>query len=88
MPLGTTVTDITKNLKNLRNNLEANHLLIATGEITKIGTIVMTFEKPAGGGNTYVWFGYNPLEIYNHTPGQVSVSMDADTINMMDTSQQ
>ena len=47
----------------------------------------MTFHKPAGEENPYVRFGYGPLTICNHTQGQVSVSMHADPINMIQTSQ-
>ena len=41
----------------------------------------MTLHKPAGGEDLYVWFGYVPKTIYNNTRGQVSVSMNTDTIN-------
>ena len=57
-------------------------------EITKNGTLATTFHKPSGEANLYVWFGYGQMKIWNHTWGQVSVSMNADTINMIHTSQQ
>ena len=60
---------------------------MATGAITKTGTLAMTFHKPAGEANPYVWFGYSPLTIFNHTRGQVSLSMNSNTINMIHTSQ-
>ena len=61
---------------------------MATGKITKTGTLAMEFNKPAGEEDMYVQFGYVPLKIFNHTQGQVSGSMDADPINMIHTSQQ
>ena len=57
-------------------------------EITKTGTLATNFQKYAGEANPYVWFGCVPLTILNNTRGQVSVSMNADTINMIHTSQQ
>ena len=36
----------------------------------------------------YVQFGYRPLTIWDHTQGQVSGSMNADQINMIQKSQQ
>ena len=59
-----------------------------TVEITKNGTLDMTFYKPEGEANMYVRFGYVPLAIFNNTQGEVSRSMNADTINMIHTSQQ
>ena len=58
------------------------------GATTKTGTLATTLHKPAEEENVYVWFGYGPLTICNHTQGQVSGSMNADPINMMHTSQQ
>ena len=43
------------------------NVFIAIGAITKTGTLATTFNKPAGEANPYVWFGYAPLKIYNHT---------------------
>ena len=40
-----------------------------------------TFHKAVGESNPYVWFGYGPYTIFNHKQGQVSGSMNADTIN-------
>ena len=34
-----------------------------------------------GEENMYVQFGYGPLKIFNNTRGQVSGSMNADSIN-------
>ena len=48
----------------------------------------MNFHKHEGEENPYVWFGYVPLTIFNHTRGQVPVSMNADTINMIHKSKQ
>ena len=59
-----------------------------TGEITKTGTLATTFHKPSGEANLYVHFGYVALKIYNHTPVQVSGSINTDPINMIHTIQQ
>ena len=64
------------------------NLLMATGEITKTGTLGMAFHKPTGEENPYVQFGYSPLKNFNHNLRQVSGSMKADPINMIHTSQQ
>ena len=64
------------------------NVFIATGEITKTGTLAMTFQKPMGESNMYVWFGYVPMTILYDTREQVSVSMNDDTINTIHTSQQ
>ena len=61
---------------------------MVTGEITKNGTLAKTLNKPVGGSNPYVWFGYSPLKLFNHTQRQVSVSTNDDTISMVHTSQQ
>ena len=45
------------------------------------GTPAMTFQKPAGEANPYVWFGYGSHKIYNHNRVKVSVSMNSDLIN-------
>ena len=68
--------------------MNAINSLIMTGEITKTVTFATNFHKPVRGSNPYVRFGYGPLTIFNHTRGQVSVELNADTINMMHTSQQ
>ena len=68
--------------------LKPIHVLMATYVTTKTDTLTTTFQKPAGEANPYVRFGYGPLTIFNHTRGQVSVELNADTINMMHTSQQ
>ena len=44
-------------------------------------TLAANFQKPEGGANMYVWFGYVPQKICNHTLGQVWVSINADPIN-------
>ena len=64
------------------------NVLMVTGAIIKTGRFATTFHKPAGEANLYVQFVYVPLKIYNHTPGQVSVSMNADPINMIHITQQ
>ena len=69
-------------------SLKTINVFIATFEITKTGTLATTLHKPARGANPYVRFGYAPLIIWNHTQGQVSVSMNADLINKIHTSQQ
>ena len=48
----------------------------------------MTFRKPVGGENIYVRFGYGPLTICNHTQEQILVSMNDDTIEMVQPSKQ
>ena len=60
---------------------------MTTGEITKTGTLAMTFHKSEGGANPYVQFGYGPLKVCNHTRGQFSGSMNSDKINMIHASQ-
>ena len=40
---------------------------MATGAITKTGTLTTTFHKPAGEANLYVRFGCVPLTIFNNT---------------------
>ena len=45
------------------------------------GTLATTFHKPTGEENLYVWFGYGPQKICNHTRGQVLVSTNADLVN-------
>ena len=64
------------------------NVLMDTGEITKTGTLAMTFHKSAVEANPYVRFGYAPLKIFNHTGGNVSGSMNVDPINMTHTIQQ
>ena len=63
------------------------NVLMATGEITKTGTLATTLHKPLGGANMYVRFVYGPLTICNHTLGQFSGSMNNDPINIIHTSQ-
>ena len=60
---------------------------MATGEITKNGTLTTTFHKPGGGAKLYIRFGYSQLKICNYTQVQVSGSMNTDPINMIHTSQ-
>ena len=45
------------------------------------GTLTTTFYKSAGEENSYVRFGYVPHIIFYHIRGQVSGSMNTDTIN-------
>ena len=67
-------------------SLKPINILMSTGEITKTGNLDTTFHKPAEEENPYVRFGYGSLKICNHTQGQVSLSMNADPINMIHTS--
>ena len=52
--------------------LKPINLFMATGARTKNVTLDMALHKPVGWANPYVWFGYVPLTIFNHTRGQVS----------------
>ena len=61
---------------------------MATGEISKTSTLATKFHKPVGEANMCVRFGYGPLTIFNPTEGQVSGSLNADPINMIQVSQQ
>ena len=61
------------------------NVLIETGVIKITGTLNTTFHIPAGEANLYVCFVYGPLTIYNHIRGQVSGSMNSDTINTIHT---
>ena len=45
------------------------------------GKLTITFDKPPGEENTYVWFGYSPQKTFNHTRRQVSGSMNSYPIN-------
>ena len=60
---------------------------MATGEITKTGTLATTVHKLTEEENQYVWFGYSPLTIQNHTQGKDLGSVNNDPINMIHTSQ-
>ena len=44
-------------------------------------TLAMNFHKPEGGNNMYVRFGYVSQKQFNHSWGQVLVSINTDTIN-------
>ena len=68
-------------------SLNPINVSMTTSEITKTGTLATTLHKPAGKENPYVLFGYDPLKNFNHTRGKFSGSMNADSINMMHTSQ-
>ena len=68
--------------------LKTINALIVKGAIKKPSTLATTFRNPAGKENMYVRFLYIPLTILNHTRRQVSVSMNADPINMIHISQQ
>ena len=35
-----------------------------SAEDPEAGTFDITFNKPAGGSNSYVWFGYGPQKIF------------------------
>ena len=68
-----------KNLKKIlyqpKKSIEANKSEHPTG------TLATTFQKPSGEANPYVCFGYIPHTIWDHTRGQVSVSMNDNPIN-------
>ena len=72
-------------LSNLINCLKANQC-IDGGRWKKMHPF-HNLPIYAGGENWCVRFGYNPLIICNHVRGQVSGSIQADTIDMIDTSQ-
>ena len=64
------------------------NVFIVTGAITKTGTLATTLHKPVGEANKYFRFEHSPLKIFNHTRGKISVSMNADPIDMIHKSQQ
>ena len=64
------------------------NLLMATGAITKNGTLSMTFHRLLGEENPYFRFGYGLMTIFYHTQGQVSGSINSDTMNIIHTRQQ
>ena len=45
------------------------------------GTLATTLLKPVGQANPYVRFGYGPQKMFYNTQGQLSGSINADTIN-------
>ena len=90
-PLCPLVQHLPKQLQTWRTwgtALNSINVLMSTGEITKAITLATAAHKPVVEANTYVWFGYIPPKICNHTKGQVSISMNFDTINRLHTSQQ
>ena len=68
-------------------SLKPINVMMITGEITKTGTLAMTFQKNVGGSNPYVCFGYVPLKIFQHILVKVSVSMNSGSIKIIRTSQ-
>ena len=64
------------------------NVLMDTDKSNKTNTLATAFHKYAWEANTYVWFGYSPLKICNHTKGQVSGSMNSDPMNMIHTIKQ
>ena len=64
------------------------NVLMATGAVTKPVTHAINFQQPVRIANPYVQFGYTPLKIFNHNQGQVSGSINTDTINMIHITQQ
>ena len=62
------------------------YVYVSLTDINKKCTLATNFHKPEGVSNPYVWFGYGPLKICNQTRGQVSVSMNANPINIIHTS--
>ena len=88
MTLGPILTYTTSNLNNLRKFLDSNQYIDCNRCKHKKITLATTFHNLTGGKNPYVQLGYIPLTVFYHARGQVSVSMDADPINMIHTSQQ
>ena len=86
-PLGQHLPTKTQTWITWVTTLNSLNLLMATGAITKTGTLATTFHKPEGEANPYVRFGCNPLKCFNHTQGQVSGSMNSDPVNMVHKSQ-
>ena len=59
------------------------NVLMATGAITKTDTLATTFHNTMGEVNPYVRFGYGPQTICNQTQVKVSISINADPIDMI-----
>ena len=58
---------INQKMSNLRYCLESNQCIDGYRFNKKTGTIAITLQKPMGGENLYVRFGYIPLTTCNHT---------------------
>ena len=87
-PLGLQLPTQLQTRINLGTALKPINVFLATGEITKSGTLNTTFQKPAEEANMYIWFGYVSLTIFNRIQGKVSGSMNDYPINMIHTGQQ
>ena len=59
---------------------------MVTVTIKKPGTLATTLQKPAEEANIYVQFGYGLLKICNTNQLQVSGYMNADPMNITQTS--
>ena len=86
--LGTTLTYTTSNLNNPRNCLEDNQCIDGNRRNHRNRHPQYNLLQVCRGSKYVFRFGYGPLKICNNTLGKVSGSMNADSINMMHTSQQ
>ena len=82
-PLGNTLTYTTANLKNLMNWLEDNQCIDYDKWKKKLSSSPQPSTNLRGEENPYAHIVYSPLTIWNHNRGQVSGSMNADPINMI-----
>ena len=68
-------------MKNLKDILDQEKQYIeAKKDEHPTGTLTITFHKPTGEANLYIWFRYGPQIIFNHTRRQVSGSINTDLI--------
>ena len=69
-------------MKNSKDNLDQAKQSIEDKKYKhQNGTLATTFQKPTGGTNPYVRFGYTSRKVCNHIWGKVSGSMNSDTNN-------
>ena len=69
-------------MKNLKYISDKENLLIEANKSEHpTAPLVTNLHKPTGEENLYVRFGYIPQTIFNHTPGQVSLIINDDSIN-------
>ena len=68
-----------KNLKYILN--QAKQSIDVNKSEHPTSTLATTFHKPSWEVNMYVQFGYGPQKLFWHTWGQVSESMNSDTIS-------
>ena len=87
-PLDLNLPTKLQTLINSGTDLKPINIFMATGKITKTGTLATTFHRSTGEANPYVRFGYGPMTIFDHTRGNFSWSMETYPINMIHTSQQ